>query len=133
MSQRRASDVIPQRWFVAVACLVQQTTAMAHSQRTTFSGTLESLSSGRMSLQLADGVSIGVLLFPSGDLSAEAIVQRYKFADHVTIACRPIGEPAYDNPGGRLLQLKKVRYLRPASAEPESAHPIRSASLSATF
>jgi len=82
-----------------------------------------------MSLHLADGVSAGCLLPPVGDLSAEAIAKRYKFGDQVAIVCRFLNnEPAFDAAQGRHLELKKLRYLRPASAEELSriraSHPF---------
>ncbi len=84
----------------------------------TLSGALERLLDGSIFIRLADDRLIDARLPPSTDLSARSIAAHYRLADQVRITCHPI--PAvYDRPLAlhQLLELKKLKFLRPATPE----------------
>ncbi|SPF50831.1 hypothetical protein SBA4_4530012 [Candidatus Sulfopaludibacter sp. SbA4] len=88
-----------------------------------FSGLLERVRSGSISVRLADGRVIDAVLpdavLPdTADLAAGVIAAQYHLADRVQAACRPI-KPFYDAKAflHQYLELKSLRLLRPATPE----------------
>jgi hypothetical protein len=80
-----------------------------------FSGNLQRVTPASMAVRLDDGGLIDARLPKSGSLASGQIIARYQLADRVQITCTSAFE------------LKKVEYLRPASAE-ESAQVVTSLS-----
>jgi hypothetical protein len=80
-----------------------------------FSGNLQRVTPASMAVRLDDGGLIDARLPKSGSFASGAIIARYQLADRVQITCTSAFE------------LKKVEYLRPASAE-ESAQVVTSLS-----
>jgi hypothetical protein len=86
----------------------------AHAADIVFSGGLQRVTSATMIIRLDDGATIETRLPKSRDLTAAAIVARFKLADRVQITCTGVNTR---NVGGPFFELKKLQYLRPASAD----------------
>jgi len=83
-----------------------------------FSGSLERLTEDSISIRLADRRIIDAKPASTGELAADKIARRYKFGDHVEIACDRI-QPSWEDASARLqfLELKTLRFIREASAD----------------
>src|SRR5580693_5454154 len=83
-----------------------------------FSGTLERVGSGSISIRLADRRVIDALLPNTPPLEAEAIAARYNLGDRVEIDCQPV-PPVWEEGTSRYqsLEVTAMRLVRRASAE----------------
>ncbi len=90
-----------------------------------FSGALERVRQGSISVRLADGMLVEAMLPPSADLSAAAIASRYHLADHVQIECartRTIRDDPWD-PEAQLhmrFTVKKIQLVRGATRQEQT-------------
>lgn len=90
----------------------------AFAQDLNFSGSLERVTNDSISIRLTDRRIVDARLASTGDFTAGKIARRYKFGDQVEIACERI-QPSWEEDSARLqfLELKKLRFIRAASAE----------------
>jgi hypothetical protein len=93
----------------------------AHASDLTFTGNLRFVSAGTITVRLSNGIVIDARLptmATPGELAAERISARYKFADRVQIACRAI-RSVWDAPAARYhsLELTGIHFVRAPSAE----------------
>jgi len=88
---------------------------LASAAERVFTGSLERVTHGSITVHLPDGLTVDALL-PAG------MAVPYHVADQVEIACAP-AKTVYDAPAGLHyhLQLKSLRLLRPASAQEQAA------------
>ena len=82
-----------------------------------FSGALERVREGSISVRLADGLTIDATLPPSNALTATAIAASYRLADRVQIECAPI-RTVYDSKAAIHLHLavRSIRLVRAATS-----------------
>ena len=83
-----------------------------------FSGMLERIGEGSLSLQLADRRIIDAKLPPAPGLDATGLASHYRMGDQVEITCKPI-PPAWEPSTTRYqyLELTEIRLIRRPSAE----------------
>ena len=88
---------------------------------TVFSGALERVREGFLTVRLADGPEVYAALPPSGDLSAAAIAAHYHLADQVQIECAHT-KTIYDAQAALHLQLslKTIRLVRAATSREQA-------------
>lgn len=83
-----------------------------------FSGVLERVGSGSISIRLADRRVIDALLPNTPPLEAEVIAAQYNMGDRVEVTCKPI-RPVWEEGTSRFqsLQVTAMRLVRPPSSE----------------
>ncbi|HLK68177.1 MAG TPA: hypothetical protein VKU19_32310 [Bryobacteraceae bacterium] len=85
----------------------------------TFTGDMQRLTDGSISIRLSDGRIIEARAAAAhGDLSPYSLAKRYKVGDVVEITCEPIPGVFDEHIGRRLvLELKKLRFVREPAPE----------------
>ncbi len=92
--------------------------AVGFAAGSSFSGSLERVGTGSLSVRLADRRIIDALLPSTPGLDSAAILQQYRMGDLVEIACERI-QPAWEEGTARYqtLELSAIRLIRRPSAE----------------
>ncbi len=105
--------------FLAAASVLMTGHAWGAESKAVFSGELERVTTGSISILLEDGRIIEARNTPAhGNLSARTLAEDYKIGDQVEITCAAIAG-VYDSVVGRrlFLELKKLRFLRAPSPQ----------------
>jgi hypothetical protein len=128
MAARQLRPMSPRfAWLSLIAPAVLLHSPAAFAADLVFSGSLDRLSHGSISLRLADRRVIDARLPDTSLLSAARIGAEYSMGDQVQITCKPI-QPVWEDDTSRyqFLELTKLRFLRRASAEELTQVALRS-------
>src|SRR5215469_13065093 len=105
-------------WLSLLTAILLLQSGLAFASDNSFSGTLERVGSGSISIRLADRRVIDALLPNTPPLESVTLATKYSLGDTLEVACRPV-QPVWEEGTSKYqsLEVTRIRFIRRSSPQ----------------